>query len=139
MKLNIIIIDDSPVQLAISSRLIQKNENLNLIGSYSNPFLGLNAVTNSEVDVVLLDVEMPEIDGFSLQRLFNKKIEIIINSTNASFEAKAYYTGAVDFLNKPINESRFNASIDRVMLSKRHMEAQEKKLTAFASYINSCA
>lgn len=133
MKFNIIIIDDSPLQLAISSRLIRKNKNLNLIGSYSNPFLGLNAVTNSAVDIVLLDVEMPQIDGFSLQRLFNKQVEVIINSTKPSFEAKAYNTGAVDFLNKPIDESRFNSAVDRVIMGKNHVEAQENNFAAFAS------
>lgn len=133
MKFNIIIIDDSLLQLAISSRLIRKNKNLNLIGSYSNPFLGLNAVNNSEVDIVLLDVEMPQIDGFSLQKSFNKQVEVIINSTKPSFETKAYYTGAVDFLNKPINESRFNSAVDSVITSKNYVEAQENNFAAFAS------
>ena len=59
MKLNVIIIDDSAVQLTLASKLIQQNECLNLLGAYADPFLGLNAVNNEKVDLVLLDVEMP--------------------------------------------------------------------------------
>lgn len=132
MKLNVIIIDDSPLQLRLSSQLIEKNSNLNLIGTYLNPFSGLDAVNNSVVDIVLLDIEMPEIDGLTLYKLFKKKVDVIINSSRGSYEATAIYAGATDFLCKPLIESKFNAAIDKLIMAENHIEAKEDSITPFA-------
>ncbi len=133
MPLNVIVIDDSAVQLAISSKLIQKNEHMNLVGTYTNPFLGLNAINdpNNEIDLVLLDVEMPEIDGFSLQKLFRKSMAVIINSTRPSFESQAYENGASDFMAKPLNATKINISIAKLLKSK--VELLDSVITTIAS------
>lgn len=133
MPLNVIIIDDSAVQLAISSKLIQKNKHLNLMGTYSNPFLGLTAINdpNNEIDLVLLDVEMPEIDGFSLQKLFRKSVAVIINSTRPSFESQAYENGAIDFMAKPLNATKIDISIAKLLKSK--VELLDSVITTIAS------
>ena len=131
MKLNVIIIDDSGVQLALSSKLIEQNENLNLVGTFTNPFLGLNAVNSENVDLVLLDVEMPEIDGFALQKLFNENIAVVMNSTRGSFELQAYLNGAIDFMAKPLSAKRLDRAVSRV--------AEMKHILAFEKSINSVA
>jgi two-component system chemotaxis response regulator CheB len=133
MKLNVIVIDDSRVQLALSSGLIKKNEHLNLIGTYSDPYLGLHAANQQDVDVVILDVEMPEIDGFSLQKLLKNSIEVIINSTRASFELQAYINGAIDFLEKPLNASKIDGAVSRVLEMKRILTVQQTPDNAIAS------
>jgi len=119
MKLNVIIIDDCAVQLALAKKLVKQNKNLNLLGAYSNPFMGLNAVNNQDVDLVLLDVEMPEIDGFSLLKFFKKSVEVVMNSTRAAFEVQAYINGAIDFLHKPLNANKIDNALFRVLEVKR--------------------
>jgi len=119
MKLNVVVIDDSVVQLALSSKLVQKNEHLNLVGTFTNPFLGLNTVNSQNIDLVLLDVEMPEIDGFALQDLFKDSVEVVMNSSKASFEVQAYANGAIDFLAKPFSASRLARAVSRVLELKR--------------------
>jgi DNA-binding NtrC family response regulator len=131
MKLNVIVIDDSAVQLVLSSKLIEKNKHLNLVGTFANPFLGLNAVNTGDVDLVLIDVEMPEIDGFSLQKLFKKSVEVVVNSTRPTFELQAYSNGAIDFLAKPLSASRLDLTISRVLELKR-MLAFEKSMHTVA-------
>ena len=115
MKLDIIVIDDSPLQLSVTSKLIAKNDHLNLIGIYSNPFLGLSAVNDQKADLVLLDIEMPEIDGLSLLKLFNDSVEVILNSANFFYENQAHDSRAVDFLRKPLTRSKLNTSVSRVL------------------------
>lgn len=133
MTLRVIIIDDSTLQLLASSKLVRRNRHLNLIGAYTNPLLGLNAVNCKDVDLVLLDVEMPEIDGFSLKRLISNKVEVIMNSTKPDFEFQAYINGAIDFLCKPISASRLDYSVSKVMEEEKYSSAQENIFTAIAS------
>ena len=133
MKLNVIVIDDSAVQLTLSSKLIEKNDHLNLVGSYTDPFLALRAVNNGDVDLVLLDVEMPEIDGFSLQKLFNSPVEVIINSTRPTFEMEAYSNGAIDFLAKPLSSSRLDLAVSRVLELKQLLANQKVTYSTYAS------
>ena len=136
MKLNVIVIDDSLVQLALSSNLIKKNKHLNLLGAYSDPFLGLKAANDQDVDVILLDVEMPKIDGFSLQKMLKNSVEVIINSTRASFELQAYINGAIDFLQKPLTAPKINGAVNRVLEMKRILSVQKPVTSSIASYIN---
>jgi two-component system LytT family response regulator len=133
MQLNIIVIDDSPMQLLMSSKLIQQNGRLNLLGAFTNPFLGLRAVNTMDVDIVLLDVEMPEIDGFSLKKMFNNQVKVIMNSTRSIFEFRAYSQGAVDFINKPLNAKRLDSSISKISQKITFFGNQEKERTAIAS------
>jgi len=119
MKLNIVIIDDSALQLALSSKLVQKNKHLNLVGTFTNPFVGLSAVNSQNIDLVLLDIEMPEIDGFALLDLFKESVEVVMNSSKASFEVQAYSNGAIDFLAKPFSASRLDHAVSRVLELKR--------------------
>ncbi len=133
MKLSVIIIDDSPLQLLISSKLIRQNKHLNLIGAYTNPMLGLMAVNGLDVDILLLDVEMPEIDGFALKSQITKPVEVIMNSTKPSFELRAYSVGAIDFINKPLKAERLHSSIAKVMKEEKFMGNQEKAFSAVAS------
>lgn len=118
MKLNVIIIDDCPIQLAIATKLVTLNDNLNLLGAYLNPFLGLNAIHTNKVDMVLLDVEMPEIDGFSVHKLIRKPVEVVMNSTRVAFKIQAYLNGAIDFLQKPLNIKKLDGAVHRVVEMK---------------------
>ncbi len=133
MQLNIIVIDDSPMQLLMSSKLIQQDGRLNLLGAFTNPFLGLRAVNTMDVDIVLLDVEMPEIDGFSLKKMFKKQVEVIMNSTKPIFEFRAYSQGAVDFINKPLSAKRLDSSVSKISEKITFFRDQERVRTAIAS------
>ena len=133
MKLNVIVIDDSLVQLELSSRLIKKNEHLNLVGTYSDPFLGLQAAKYQDVDVVLLDVEMPEIDGFSIQKLLEDSVDVIMNSTRISFELQAHVNGAIDFLHKPLTSHKINRAVARIREMKSILAVQDTVATTMAS------
>lgn len=133
MPLNIIVIDDSPMQLLISSKLIQQNKRLKLLGAFTNPFLGLKAIHTMNVDIVLLDVEMPEIDGFSLKRMFKKPVGVIMNSTRPIFELQAYSQGAIDFIKKPLSTEQLDSSISKVMHEDSFFRDQKKVRVALAS------
>ena len=132
MKLRVIAIDDSPVQLLIAARLIAQNKHLTLLGAYANPLLGLMAVNSMEVDMVLLDVEMPEMNGFELKAQLTKQVPVVMNSTRPAFEPMAYGAGASDFLSKPLTASRLEGTVSKIRKSKES-EVNEKVVMAIAS------
>ncbi|NHF58728.1 response regulator [Flavobacteriaceae bacterium TP-CH-4] len=132
MKLRVIVIDDSPVQLLMAARLIAQNEHLTLLGAYANPLLGLMAVNSMEVDMVLLDVEMPEMDGFELKAQLTKQVPVVMNSTRPTFEPMAFEAGASDFLSKPLTASGLEGIVSKIRKS-REIELNEKVVTAIAS------
>ncbi len=133
MKLNVIVIDDSPIQLLLASKLIQQNKNLTLIGSYANPTLGLAAVNSMDVDIVLLDVEMPKMDGFSFKKNIVKEVPVIMNSTRSSFKRKALRLGVLDFLCKPLNASKLGNAVSKILLGPSYTGPQPTVFPAIAS------
>ena len=135
MKLNVIVIDDSKVQLAVSSKLINKNKILNLTGTYTDPFLALNAVNTQNIDVVLLDVEMPEINGLSLQKLFRNDVYVIVNSTRVRYELEAYLNGAIDFCLKPLSAEQLSSSFKRVVEMKGLQDFEKIGISENGSYL----
>ncbi|GBC74339.1 Chemotaxis response regulator protein-glutamate methylesterase [archaeon HR05] len=108
--INIAIINDSPYFLSILED-IAKSNNFNVIGKFTNARNALSFIYNSNyVDVILLDLEMPDMDGISfIEQVLSKRFVPIIVTTNydESWIAKISNIGAIDFVsmnNKPINE-----------------------------------
>ncbi len=133
MPLNVIVIDDSPLQLLLVARLIEKNPELTLLGAYANPLLGLVAVNSAAVDLVLLDVEMPEMDGFEFKAQLEKEVSVVMNSTKAIFQEQACKAGAFDFLQKPISAADLKATVSKMATLKKYLVPETKSITSIAS------
>lgn len=109
-RINIVIINDSPYFLSILED-IAKDNNFNVIGKFTNAMNALSFIYNNNyVDVILLDLEMPHMDGISfIEQVLSKRFVPIIVTTNydESWIAKISNIGAIDFVsmnNKSINE-----------------------------------
>lgn len=81
MQLSTLIIDDSKMQELLTLKMINENPNLSYIGSYSNPKEGLQAANRLKPDVIILDVEMPEMDGFAVLENLEHDCQVIMYST----------------------------------------------------------
>ncbi|WP_430906074.1 LytR/AlgR family response regulator transcription factor [Maribacter sp. 2-571] len=115
MILNVIVIDDSPLQLLHAVKYVERHENLRLLGAYANPLLGLLAIESAAVDLILLDVEMPEMTGFELKSHLSRDTAVVMNSSEPRFKEVAMGTGAFDFLSKPLKFDAFESTIDRLI------------------------
>ncbi|MET1260825.1 response regulator [Flagellimonas sp. DF-77] len=114
MSLKTVIIDDSSIQLLATSFLVQNHPKLGLIGAYSNPFEGIQAVYEQKADLLLLDVLIDETNAFELLDAIEIPCTILINSTWERYldQAKAY--GIDHFLMKPIRKQVFVETIDAI-------------------------
>lgn len=115
MKLNCVVVDDSAIQRMTVTKLVSNHPNLNLVGDFSNAIETKNCLTNKEVDLIFLDIEMPVINGFDLLDGLKVKPQIIFITSKAEYAVKAFDYDATDYLQKPISPQRFNAAVKRAM------------------------
>ncbi len=115
MKLNCVVVDDSAIQRMTVTKLVANHPNLNIVGDFSNAIETKNCLTNKEVDLIFLDIEMPVINGFDLLDGLKVKPQIIFITSKAEYAVKAFDYDATDYLQKPISPQRFNAAVKRAM------------------------
>ncbi len=115
MRLRSIIVDDSYMQRMAVARLVNDHPNLALVAEYNNAMEAINGIKNNEIDLILLDVEMPIFNGFDLLESLNNRPQVILITGKPDYALKAFDYDVTDYLHKPINFTRFNASIKRAV------------------------
>lgn len=114
----VLIVEDDPMVAMINEQYIKRNKNFELVGKCSNGSSALDFLGNNDVDLLILDVYMPKMDGFeTLRRVRNKKITvdaIMVTAANdrASLE-EALHLGIVDYLVKPFTFDRFQMALEK--------------------------
>ncbi|MCX6260346.1 MAG: LytTR family DNA-binding domain-containing protein [Bacteroidia bacterium] len=114
--MNCIIVDDDKLSCKLLEGYVNKYASLNLVGVFNDPVSARNEISKQkDVDLILLDVKMPEMDGFDLIGSLDHPPNIIIVSGGGEFALKAFDFNVVDFLLKPISYARFCKAIDKVV------------------------
>lgn len=115
MKLNCLIVDDEPPAHLVLQRYIEKIERLQLLGQCYNALEALNFLHQHQVDVVFLDIDMPELSGLELLRSLQRHPAIILTTAYTEFALESYEYGVADYLLKPIRFERFLKAVNRVV------------------------
>lgn len=113
MKTNCLIVDDEPLAIKVIESHIGKIPSLEIVGTCKNGIEALDALLHNKVDLIFLDVEMPEITGIELVRSVKKAPAIIFTTAYRDFALDAYELDAIDYLMKPISFERFFKSISK--------------------------
>lgn len=114
--MNCIIVDDDKLSCKLLEGYVNKYSSLNLIGIYNDPVTARNEISKQkDVDLILLDIKMPEMDGFDLLGSLDHPPNVIIVSGGEEFALRAFDFNVVDFLLKPVSYARFCKAIDKVM------------------------
>ncbi len=114
--MNCIIVDDDKLSCKLLEGYVNKYSSLNLIGVYNDPVTARNEISKQkDVDLILLDIKMPEMDGFDLLGSLDHPPNVIVVSGGEEFALRAFDFNVVDFLLKPISYARFCKAIDKVM------------------------
>jgi two-component system LytT family response regulator/two-component system response regulator LytT len=116
--LRTILVDDEPLSLEALSFLLNKNENIELIGKYTDPLEALANIKETKPELVFLDIQMPELDGISAaQKIMNLglKIHIVFTTAFDQYAVKAFEMNEVDdYIVKPFSENRLRLTVDRI-------------------------
>jgi two-component system response regulator LytT len=111
MILNCIAVDDEPLALGLVAAFVEQTPFLNLVGRFSNAVEALKAIHAQKIDVVFLDIQMPDLNGIELARVLDNskanKPRIIFTTAYNQFALEGYKVDALDYLLKPFNYEEF--------------------------------
>ncbi len=113
--MNCIIIDDEPKAIEIIERYVQSTPFLKLLQSFRDPMDAVNFIYTNKVDLIFLDINMPNISGVQIATLFHDKTSIIFTTAYSKYAIEGFELNAIDFLVKPISFDRFLKAIVKAM------------------------
>ncbi|MGO4773562.1 LytR/AlgR family response regulator transcription factor [Flavobacterium sp. W22_SRS_FK3] len=112
--MNCIIIDDEEMARAIIKKMIENTPQLNLLQEFSNAIHAIKYLNQNEVDLIFLDIHMPDFTGFDFIQTIKSPPKIILVTSDKNFAIEAFeYKCIVDYLVKPIAEDRFVKAIQK--------------------------
>lgn len=111
-KITCIAVDDEPLALALVCKFIEQTQFLSLEGKFDNAIEALNFINNSVIDLVFLDIQMPDLTGMELARIlhgkaFHQQPKIIFTTAYDQFAIEGYKVSALDYLLKPYSYEDF--------------------------------
>ena len=107
MELTCWIIDDEPLAIELLESYVAKTPLLKLTGSYSSAIEAMQDAATKSVDIIFLDIQMPEITGMEFARFVNENTRIIFTTAFSEYALEGYRVDALDYLLKPISYSKF--------------------------------
>lgn len=107
MELTCWIIDDEPLAIELLESYVAKTSFLKLTGSYSSPIEAMQDFTTQTVDVIFLDIQMPEVSGMEFAQFIKDDTRIIFTTAFSEYALEGYRVDALDYLLKPITYTKF--------------------------------
>ena len=119
----ILIVDDEPLAQEILESYISKLSGFEIVGKCKNALEAFGILSKNEVDIILLDINMPEINGIDFLKTIKDPPYIIFTTAYSEYAVESYEYNAVDYILKPISFERFlkaiNKSLDIIQASKK--------------------
>ena len=115
--MNCIVVDDDKLSRRIIEEFIKKTDELELLYSFSNPVEAINTLKKAdEVDLIFLDIEMPEMNGIEFLNSLKSKSQVIIVSSKGKYAIDAFEYDVTDYLLKPIAYTRFFKAVNKASI-----------------------
>ena len=126
--MNCIIIDDEMMARAIIAQFVSSQTKIKVLQEFPSAIQAIKYLNENEVDLVFLDIHMPDFTGFDFIRTLKNPPKIILVTSDKNFAFEAFeFDCIVDYLVKPINEVRFNKAIEK--LNTYHLVAKSTSKT----------
>lgn len=117
-----LIVEDEPLARRLMTDYVSKVPYLNLVAASPNPLEGMEVLRRQPIDLLFLDVQMPEITGISMLKALQKRPLVILTTAYSEYALEGYELDIVDYLLKPITFERFLRAVDKA--SQRLVPAQ---------------
>ena len=111
--INCIIVDDEAIARDIIALHLEKIERINVVAQCKNAIEAFNAISQHDIDLVFLDINMPEISGIAFAKSINKSINVIFTTAYRDYAVDGFDLQAVDYIMKPISFERLLKAVNR--------------------------
>jgi DNA-binding LytR/AlgR family response regulator len=113
LNLSCLIVDDEPLARNLLTEYVRKVPYLQLIEACSSPLAAIEVLRNNPVDILFLDIQMPEVTGITLLKILQKKPLVILTTAYSEYALEGYELDVLDYLLKPITFDRFLKAVDK--------------------------
>jgi two-component system, LytTR family, response regulator len=111
--LRVIIVDDEALARQVLREHLLAQEDVEIIAECANGFEAVKAISEQQPDLVLLDIQMPKLDGFEVLELVGRSVPVVFVTAYDEFAVRAFEVHAVDYLLKPFSVERIGEAIQR--------------------------
>ena len=112
-RLRIAIVDDEELARAVAREYLAQMADVEIVAECANGFEAVKAVSDLRPDLLLLDVQMPKLDGFEVVELVGRDVAVVFVTAYDSYALRAFEVHAVDYLLKPFSADRLVAALER--------------------------
>jgi DNA-binding LytR/AlgR family response regulator len=112
-KIKCLLIDDEPLALEVLKSHIQKIDSLEVVGTCSDAIEAYDLLQKTEVDIMFLDIHMPEMKGTDLVRTLKNPPTVVFTTAHREYAIESYNLNVLDYLLKPISFGRFLQTIEK--------------------------
>lgn len=125
-KIRTLIVDDEPIAQQILETYLLKSPDFEMIAKCGNALEAFNIINKEPIDLMLLDINMPEISGMHFLKSLKNPPLVIFTTAYSEFAAESYDHNAIDYLLKPISFERFTKALDKVVKSLQAPVSEQK-------------
>jgi two-component system, LytTR family, response regulator len=108
-----LIVEDEPLARSLLTEYVRKVPYLELVEACSSPLAAIELLHKNSIDVLFLDIQMPEITGITLLKTLQKKPLVILTTAYSEYALESYELDVLDYLLKPITFERFLKAVDK--------------------------
>ena len=123
-KLGVVIVDDEAPARELLGQYLASRSDCEIVAECANGFEAVKAVDELRPDLLLLDIQMPKLDGFEVLELLTHQPQVIFTTAHDEFALRAFEVQAVDYLLKPFNQERFDEALLR---ARQRLERGERQ------------
>ena len=113
MNYTCFIVDDEPIAVDILRTYLQRLEGFQVLDGFTNPIKAFESLQDRAVDLLFLDIQMPELTGLELLQSLRNRPEVILTTAYREFALEGFEFDVVDYLLKPISFNRFLKALDK--------------------------
>lgn len=118
MHIKVCILDDEPLAVKLLNTYVERTSNLSCILATTDPFAALTCIQETKPDLLLLDIQMPELTGIQLMRIIKDSCAVIVTTAYPDYAVQGFELDVVDYLLKPITYDRFALAIEKYQQRK---------------------
>lgn len=108
-----VVVDDEPLARELLTELLSRRPDVRVVAACADGFEAVRAVSEAAPDLLFLDVQMPELDGFEVLELLERKPAVVFVTAYDQYAVRAFDVHAVDYLLKPYGEGRLDEAVAR--------------------------